>query len=265
MTGDAAVEPSDIAEIVVERELWQPDLVDPQRSVEGIQYRQFEQRLSGIGRPGLQCLRQLAELGAMIGERLGRGILSGSQFLERGFERFPMGVGGLKVQRGGRDLRPLRIGERQERHQLLLRCLFGHAQFVVRPTLIELRLPEFERASKQVFAKLRPLGDVTKPLQQVAATHQSLRRVCLRLQLVDVQLGTVGGLGVGRHGANLGQKSLGKGWIKIGPTRLGERRFKLLRLLLERPRVLLVHAGRCRPGLKRPKLPLVLFPGPIVI
>ena len=201
----------------------------------------------------------------MIGERLGRGILPGSQFLEDSLERFPMGVGGLKVQRGGRDLRPLRIGERQERHQLFLRCLFGHAQFVVRPTLVEFGLPEFERAGKQIFTKLRPLGDVAQPLQQVAATHQSLRRVCLRLQLVDVQLGTVGGLGVGRHGANLGQKSLGKGWIKIGPTRLGERRFELLRLFLERPRVLLVHAGRCRPGLKCPKLPLVLFPGPIVV
>ncbi len=265
VAGDAAVEPRNVAEVVVQRQMRQPDLVDPQRSVEGVEYRQFEERLPGIGRPVLHRLRELVELRSMVGKRLGSGILAGSQLFERGFERLPMGVGGLKVERGGRDFRTLRIGKGQQRGQLVLRRLFGHTKFVVGAILVEFGLPEFEGAGQQIFAELCPLGDVAQPREQIATKHQPLRGVGLRLQLIEIECGSIRGLGVGRDSANLREERLSEGRIEIGPAGLGQCRLELLRLLFKRTRVLLVHAGRRRPGLQGPELPLVLLPRSIVV
>ena len=117
---DATVKPGNVAEIVVERELRQPDLIDPQRSIESIQHRQFEQALADIGSPVLEGLRQLIELGAVVGESLGRCILACSQLLQSGLERLAMGVRRLEIEGRSGDLRPLGVCQGEQRHQLVL-------------------------------------------------------------------------------------------------------------------------------------------------
>ena len=48
VAGDAPVKPGHLTEVVAQREIGQPDLLDPQRTIEGIEHRHLEGRLSPI-------------------------------------------------------------------------------------------------------------------------------------------------------------------------------------------------------------------------
>ena len=83
MARGAPVESGDVTEVVIERELRKPDLVDPKRAVERIEHGQLEQTLANIAAPLIERLLQLHQLYPVIGDVLGRGILGSSQFLEQ--------------------------------------------------------------------------------------------------------------------------------------------------------------------------------------
>jgi hypothetical protein len=92
----------------------QPYLVDTQGPVEGVEHRQLEHRLAHVRSPVLQDLGKQQQLLTVVGQGLRGGILAGRDLTELRLERLAMGVGRLKREVGRVDLRPLRVGERQE-------------------------------------------------------------------------------------------------------------------------------------------------------
>ena len=82
MTGRAAVKASNFPKIVIDREVWQPNLVNAQRTVEGVEHRQFEQRLANVWSPLLQRLGQEQQFLAVVGKLFGSRIFAAGHFLE---------------------------------------------------------------------------------------------------------------------------------------------------------------------------------------
>ena len=113
MAGDAAVEPSDITEVIVDGELREPDLIDAERAVEGVENREFEERFARIGGAILEGLRQLPDLVAVVGERLGRGILGRCDVAKDRLEALAVGIGNLIGLSRLDHLCLLRLGDRE--------------------------------------------------------------------------------------------------------------------------------------------------------
>ena len=201
----------------------------------------------------------------MVGEGLGGGVFAGRELPQRRFERLAVRVGRLVFQRGGRHLGSLGIREGEQAVELFLRGVVGHGELVVGPILVELGLPQLQLPGGQVFAKLGPLGDVAKPLEQISPQREPLSGVGLLEQHVDVELGPVGRFGVGGHRPHLLEKRLHERRVEIGPPGVGEGRIEFSRPLLVAARVLLVDPCRGGPGFERPELALIFLPRPIVV
>ena len=265
VAGNAPVEARDIAEIIVERQLRQPDLVDPQWSVEGIEDRQFEECLAGVRSPVLERLGQLSDLVAMVSEILRRGILDRRDVAERRFEGLAMGVCHLVGLGGLDDLHLLGLGDRFEGVEARLGRILGDGQFVIGPALVKLRLPELQLSGEVVLTELRPLGDVAHPLDQVATDRQSLAGIGLRHESIDVGLDEIGGNGVfvNRPGPLEKRRRQRRGDRRAAGVGEGRLEFGGLRGVglgghLRDP-------GRCRPRFEFAEALLVFLPGPVVV
>ena len=201
----------------------------------------------------------------MVGEVLGSRVFRGRELPQRRFERLAVRVGRLVFQRGGRHLGSLGIREGEQAVELFLRGVVGHGELVVGPIFVELGLPQLQLPGGQVFAKLGPLGDVAKPLEQISAQSEPLSGIGLLEQHVDVELGPVGRFGVGGHCPRLIEKRLHKRRVEIGPAGFREGCIQFGRLLRIASRVLLVDPGSGRPGFERAEFALVFLPRPIVV
>ena len=265
VAGNTPVEARDIAKIVVERQLRQPDLVNPQRAVEGIQNRQFEERLAGVWGPVFERLCQLTDLVAVVSEILSRGILDRRDVAERRFEGLAMGVGDLIDLDGLDDLLLLRLGNRFEGVETRLWRILGNGQFVVGPALVELRFPKLQLSGEVVLTELRPLGDVAHPLDHVAPDCQPLAGVGLRHQPIDVDLDKISGNGVFviRPGALEKRRRQRRGDGRAAG--IGEGRLEISRLRGVGVGAFLRDPGRSRPRLKLAEALLVFLPGPVVV
>ena len=261
----AAVEAGDVAEVVVEGELRQPDLVDPERAVEGVEYRHLEHTLAG-GRLSLrERLLELGELGAVIGDGLGGLVLGAGQPCQQRLELLAMGVGVLEDEVGRVHLGPLGVGQGEQGRLPLGRRLVRDGELVVGPVLVELSAAKLQGAGEVVLAKLGPLGNVTETGQEIAPQHQPLVRILLGGELIEVVLGEIGGLGILADRADLGQKLLRDRSIHRLPPGLRQPRLEFRTTGLIGRRLLLVDPGLGGPGLEGAKLPGVLLPGPIVV
>ena len=265
VAGGAAVETGHIAEVVVERELGQPDLIHLQRAIERVQHRQLQHALPRSRPPLLERLLELGELGAMVGHGLGRIILALGHLPQQGVEFLAMGVGILERQARSSHVLPLGVGEREQRCLTVCRRVFGHGELVVGAILVKFGPPQLQRAGEVVFAKLRSLDDVAKPGQEVTADHKPLIWVLLRAKLVDVELGPIRRLGILRDSSHLGDERLGDSAVEIGPPRLAECRLEFGPAGLVGRGVLLVDPRLGGPRLKLTELPGVLLPGPVVV
>ena len=265
VAGNAPVEARDIAEIIIECQLRKPDLVDPQRSVEGIEDRQFKQCLAGVRSPVLERLCQLSDLVAMVSEILRRGILDRRDVAERRFEGLAMSVGGLVGLDGLDDLPLLRLGDRFEGVETRLGRILGDGQFVVGPALIKLRLPEFQLSGEVVLTELRSLGDVAHSLDQVATDRQSLTGIGLRHEPIDVGLDEIGGNGVfvDRPGPLEKRRRQRRGDCRAAGV--GEGRLEFGGLCGVGLGGHLRDPGRCRPRFEFAEALLVFLPGPVVV
>ena len=265
VAGDAPVEARDIAEIIVERQLRQPDLVDPQRSVEGIENGKFKKGLAGVRGPVLERLRQLTDLVAVVGEILGGRILRGGDVAERRFEGLAMGVGDLIGQIGLGDLSLFRLDDRFEGVEARLWRILRDGQFVVGPALVKLRLPELQLSGEVVLTELRPLGDIAHPLDQVATDRQPLAGIGLRYETVNVGLDEISGDGifVARPGTLQKRRCQLRGDGRAAGV--GESHLQIGRLRGVGLGTHLRDPGRRRPRFELAKALLVLFPGPVVV
>ena len=265
MARGAPIEPGDVAKVIVERELGEPDLVDPKRAVERIEHGQLEQALANIAAPLIERLLQLHQLRPMIGDTLGRRILGSSQLLQQRLQRLAVRVGRLEGEAGVRDLLSLDVGESQQHRLAIGGRLLGDREFVVGPRLVEFGPSQFQAAGQVVLAELDPLDDVPKPSKQVAPQHHPLVGVLLRPQLVDVKLCEVRRLLVFGHSPHLGDEGLDHTPIQIRATRVDQRLLKRLPPRLVRPRILLFDSRPGRPGFQFSKLLRIRLPRPVVV
>ena len=114
VAGRATVEAGDVSEVVVEGKLRQPDLIDPDRAVEGFEHREFEQTFPSIRLPHGERLLELHKLGAMVGQGLGRIILALGHLPQQSVEFLTVSVGILKRQARGSHLLTLGVGEHEQ-------------------------------------------------------------------------------------------------------------------------------------------------------
>ena len=232
VAGDAAVESGDIAEVVVDRQLGQPDLINPKGAVECVENGQFEHRFADVRRPVLERLRELQKLLAVVGQILGRRIFGSGDFSEGCLEFFAVGVGRLVFQRGLGHLGTFGVGQREQRVEPRLgRCL-GDSEFVIGPILVEFGLPELELSGKQVLPELGPFDDVPQTFKKVSTKCESGAFVLLIGENVEVNLGTVRGFDICRNGADPVEKLLCERGIEAVAAGLGKGLVELLRSLL---------------------------------
>ena len=265
MARRAAVEPRDVAEIVVEREVGQPELIDLQRAVEGVEHRQFKHGLAGVGAAVGERLLQQGEFRPMIGHRLGGRVLVGGDPPHDRVEILAVGVGLLEVERRLFHLGPLRIGQLQEFHLAGDRGSVGDRKLIVGTILVEFGLPQLERAGEQVLAELRPLHDVGHPGEQVATQSEPALGIGLRGELVDVGRDQRGGLGVLRYRLHPGDELPGEAAVDVRPAGGREVVLEFPPLIGIRLRVLRGDPRSRRPGLEVPESAGVLLPWPIVV
>ena len=265
MAGDATVEPGDIAEVVVDRELREPDLIDAERAVEGVENGELKERFARIGGAILEGLRQLPDLVAVVGESLGRGILGRCDVAEDGLEALAVGVGNLIGLSRLDHLCLLRLGDREQRVEAVLRCPFGNGQLVIGAALIELSLPELETSGKVVLAELGPLGDVAHPLNEVATDRKTLALVGLRNEAVDVGLDQIRRHGVFVDRSGLLKERRRQRRVDRRAAGVGKRRLEFCGFRRVGVGAFLCHAGRRRPCLQISEALLVLLPRSVVI
>ena len=261
----AAIKAGDIAKIVVQRELRQPDLVDPQRSIERVEHRQLQQALADVGRFVGEGFFQERHPLPMVSQRLSHSIFFRRQRAKDRLQSLAVGIGCLHGEGRLRNFGPLRVGQRQQCSPSGLGGLVGNRQFIVGPRLVEPSLSELERPGEIVFAKLCSGGDVKAPLQQVAPQNKPFAGVRLRSQTIDIQLHEIGRLNISRHRPHLRHKRLHERSIKVGPPRCRQRFLEFASLFLILSRCLLVDPRGRRPGLEAAKFPLIFFPRSVVV
>ena len=98
----------------------EPDLIDAERAVEGVENRKFEERFTRVGGAILEGLRELPDLVAMVGESLGGGILGRRDFAEGRLEALAVGIGNLIGLSRLNHLGLLRLGDREQRVEPVL-------------------------------------------------------------------------------------------------------------------------------------------------
>ena len=160
-----------------------------------------------------------------------------------------MGVGNLIGLSRLDDLCLLRLGNREQRVEAVLRCPFGNGQLVIGAALVELGLAELETSGKIVLAELGPLGDVAHPLDEIPTDRKTLALVGLRSKAVDVGLDQIRRHCVFVDRSGLLEERCGQRWGDRRAAGVGKRCLEICGFRRVGVGAFLCHAGRRRPRL----------------
>ena len=212
----------------------------------------------------------------MVRDRLGSDVFSSCDPAQQALEVLAIAIRRLEGERCVADLLPRGIGQGEQFGKPLRRHIIGDTQFVVGTVFIEPGLAELEGTSEQVFPKLRPLGDVPHPLEQVTTEGEAavvdgvggFLLVGFSSQInqrLDVLLEQGSRPGIVGHAPHRGNELLGQQLVERRPPRIGQRLFKFNAPLPIVGQVLLLDPGLGRPGLEIAIPAGILLPGTVVV